>query len=406
MSAFTELKKVKSLWHPITDEDFDIDTSKPFFLLTEEGSLDIINSKEDWSGLFDDPGVIVDENGKFLERGKEYLRSVYFAYMYIDEQFYEAIKPFKRQYIEECKGEKERPYLFVKYVEGDMTALDFFDFDMDGFLSPSRLQHLTRVGQQENVFDDLSVDYVVNLKHCIETNPQTIFLESAKPSTAYVVTSGEYSDYHIDGVFSDKKKADFFADKDVERNVEEYDVDDEQMLREKQWYKVDIYIGESLEVKRTSIADLNYTACNKYFDAVKFTKTNSSRFYSFFLAAINRSKAKAIALERFHALLPIESSHFPKLRMVRIVSPYRHYKVWESLVFGYFDYKAYFRSFIQEHAQDLFLKVKDFLPIPLTQEEQDGIDWQNLSEEYCLQVMRKHGLNIEDKQDLSWDYYE
>ena len=283
-----------------------------------------------------------------------------------------------------------------------MNIIGIGDYNVDGTL-PRNITFAANCGKDGTL---VPIKYVVNLENCPATNPQTIFLESAKPSTAYVVTSGEYSDYHIDGVFSDKKKADFFANKDYERSVEEYDVDDEQMLREERWYKVDIYIGESLEVKMASVTDLAYTSFSKYFDAVKFTKTDGSEFYSFFLAAINRSKAKAIALERFHALLPVESSHFPKLRMVRIVDAYRHYKVWESLVFGYFDYKAYFRSFIRERTQDLFLKIKDFLPKPLTQEEQDSIDWQNLSAEYCLQVMRKHGLNIEDKQDLSWAYYE
>lgn len=209
-------------------------------------------------------------------------------------------------------------------------------------------------------------------------------------------------------MFSDKEKADFFADKDSDRGVEKYDIDDEQMLRQENWYEVEIYIGQSLEPKDVSVRDLSYVSGNKLFDAVMFSKTEEDRrYFSFYLAAVNRSKAKAIALERFHALLAVESSHFPMLRCVRIVNPWRSYKIWESLVFGYFDYKAYFCPCDGiEKTQDLFMKIKDYLPTPLTEEDENSIDWQNLTEEVCLQLMRSHGLDIELKKDLSYDFYD
>ena len=180
------------------------------------------------------------------------------------------------------------------------------------------------------------------------------------------------------------------------------------MLRQENWYDVKIYIGESLEIKDVSVLKLSYNSGNKIFDAVMFSKTGKdNRYFSFYLAAINRSKAKAIALERFHALLAVESSHFPMLRCVRIVDPWRDYKIWESLVFGYFDYKAYFCPCDRiEKTQDLFMKIKDYFPIPLTEEDENGIDWQNLTEEACLQLMRSHGLDIELKKELSYVYYD
>lgn len=75
-------------------------------------------------------------------------------------------------------------------------------------------------------------------------------------------------------------------------------------------------------------------------------------------------------------------------------------------MFGYFDYKAYFRPCGIEKTQDLFMKIKDYLPIPLTEEDEDSIDWQNLTEETCLQLMRSHGLDIELKKDLSYNFYD
>ena len=180
------------------------------------------------------------------------------------------------------------------------------------------------------------------------------------------------------------------------------------MLRQENWYEVKIYVGESLETKDVSVLKLSYNSGNKIFDAVMFSKPEGdSRYFSFYLAAINRGKAKAIAFERFHALLAVESSHFPMLRCVRIVCPWRSYKIWESLVFGYFDYKAYFCPNDKiETTQDLFMKIKDYLPMPLTEEDENNIDWQNLTEDTCLKLMRGHGLDIELKKDLSYVFYD
>lgn len=45
----------------------------------------------------------------------------------------------------------------------------------------------------------------------------------------YVVTSGEYSDYRIEKVFSSKSKAHMYSLLDPDRQVEEYDVDDMEL---------------------------------------------------------------------------------------------------------------------------------------------------------------------------------
>ena len=336
------------------------------------------------------------------EEGKEYFRDNYFGYMYLDEEFYKAIDWAKGEYIEEVKGERERPALFVMHETGPMV-FDRFSFGPSGSPAYDGTPNLRRDFAAK--YPDLyRVEYIVNLNHVSETDMSALFRAPIdEPKTAYVVTSGEYSDYRVDGVFSDKEKAEFFADKDNDRSIEEYDIDDEQLLRQENWYEVKIYVGESLEPEDFFLLKLSYTAGNKPFDAVMFSKTeNDNRYFSFYLAAINRGKAKAIALERFHALLAVEPSHFPMLRWVRIVDTFRNYKIWESLVFGYFDYKAYFCPVGIEKTQDLFTKIKNALPIPLTEEDEDSLDWQNLTEETCLQLMRSHGLDIELKKDLSY----
>nr|DAK84808.1 MAG TPA: hypothetical protein [Caudoviricetes sp.] len=399
MSLYTELEKNKSLWHPITDEDFDIDFSKPVVLCEADCSLSLVDGIEDMYDHADDWDFYDKEAQNLTEKGKDWFRDMYFGYMYIDDEFYEAIKPFsKNDSIDQVKGVTERPDLFVKYKDGEFRLFCSYDFDMDGSYEKSWLTSF--IG-----YTGSPIEYVVNLRCCPRTTMHVLFAQPVVPlRTAYVVTSGEYSGYHIDGVFSDEEKANLFADKKSDRGVEEYDIDDEQMLRQEDWYEVKIYVGESLEPKDCRVLNLSYTAGNKPFDAVMFSKTgDDNRYFSFYLAAINRGKAKAIALERFHALLAVEPSHFPMLRWVRIVDPFRNYKILESLVFGYFDYKAYFCPLGRiERTQDLFMKIKDFLPIPLTEEDEDSLDWQNLTEETCLQLMRSHGLDIELKKDLSY----
>ena len=406
MSIYTKQEKKKSLWHPITDEDFDIDFSKPFIVCCDDASLFIVKDLADMFYYMGEDRFYDVKAQSLTKEGKEQFREDYFGYMYLDDDFYNAIDCAKGECIEDVKGDRERPDLFVMYESGP-KVVDRFDFGPSGTPAYGGAPLLRRdfAARHPELYH---VEYIVNLNHVPETQLSALFRAPLdEPKTAYVVTSGEYSDYHIDGVFSDKEKAVFFADKDNDRSVEEYDIDDEQMLRQEDWYKVEIYVGQSLESKDVSVRKLSYNSENKPFDAVMFSKTQEDRrYFSFYLAAINRGKAKAIALERFHALLAIESSHFPMLRCVRIVDPWRTYKIWESLVFGYFDYKAYFRPSGIEKTQDLFMKIKDYLPIPLTEEDEDNIDWQNLTEETCLQLMRSHGLDIELKKDLSYNFYD
>ena len=406
MSIYTKQEKKKSLWHPITDEDLDIDFSKPFIVCCDDASLFIVKDLADMFYYMGEDRFYDVKAQSLTEEGKEQFREDYFGYMYLDDDFYNAIDCAKGECIEDVKGDRERPDLFVMYESGP-KVFDRFDFGPSGTPAYGGAPLLRRdfAARHPELYH---VEYIVNLNHVPETQLSALFRAPLdEPKTAYVVTSGEYSDYHIDGVFSDKEKADFFADKDNDRSVEEYDIDDEQMLRQEDWYKVEIYVGQSLESKDVSVRKLSYNSENKPFDAVMFSKTQENcMYFSFYLAAINRGKAKAIALERFHALLAVESSHFPMLRCVRIVDPWRRYKIWESLVFGYFDYKAYFRPSGIEKTQDLFMKIKDYLPIPLTEEDEDNIDWQNLTEETCLQLMRSHGLDIELKKDLSYNFYD
>lgn len=399
MSLYTKQEKVKSLWHPITDEDFDIDFSKPFVVCTEEMSLFIVNGLRDLYESYMDEEQFFDFKAQILsDEGKEYFRENYYGYMYLDEDFYKAIEWAKGKYLEDVKGEQERPVLFAMDKYGP-KVFDHFGFDMNGIPLYEGTPEMSRefAASHPGLYN---VEYIVNLNRVPATSLYALFVAPLdEPKIAYVVTSGKYSDYHVDGVFSDKQKANSFVNKAYDRAIERYNIDDEEQLREENWYGIDVFISKSSKVKSVLVNDL--CKSDRYFDAVSFTlREGADDCFSFYLKALNRDKAKAIALERFHALLAVESSHFPMLRWTRVRTPYCSSDGFqEGLVFGYFDYKAYL-SKRTERVQDLFMKIKDSLPIPLTDEDEDHIDWQNLTESVCLQLMDSHGLKVEMKEDL------
>lgn len=399
MSLYTKQEKVKSLWHPITDEDFDTDFSKPFVVCTEEMSLFIVNGLRDLYENYMDEEQFFDFKAQTLsEEGKEYFRDNYYGYMYLDEDFYKAIEWAKEKYIEDVKGERERPALFAMDEYGP-KVFDHFGFDINGIPLYEGTPEMSRefAASHPGLYN---VEYIVNLNRVPATSLYALFVAPLdEPKIAYVVTSGQYSDYRVDGVFSGKEKANSFAAKAYGRAIERYNIDDEEQLREENWYGIDVFISKSSKVKSVLVNDL--CKSDKYFDAVRFTlREGADDCFSFYLKALNRDKAKAIAIERFHALLAVESSHIPMLRWTRVRTPYCSSDGFqEGLVFGYFDYKAYL-SKRTERVQDLFMKIKDSLPIPLTDEDEDHIDWQNLTESVCLQLMDSHGLKIEMKEDL------
>jgi hypothetical protein len=82
----------------------------------------------------------------------------------------------------------------------------------------------------------------------------------------FIVTSGEYSDYHIEGVFSTKKLAEEFAAKGS-GNVEEYDLDarTKDQVREVFCVEIDLHTGEiNREDSVERLCGDRYTEVNIY----------------------------------------------------------------------------------------------------------------------------------------------
>lgn len=141
MSVYTEQKKIKSLWRPITDDDFDIDFSLPVLLFSHEGSITFVKSKDELEDFFDGCEIF-EEDGKSITNDlKDHFRDFYFGYMYVDEAFFNAVEPFKGKCIEDVKGTNERTAMFVMFDDGDMDVLDIFDFRQDGTLYSHSLSH-------------------------------------------------------------------------------------------------------------------------------------------------------------------------------------------------------------------------------------------------------------------------
>ena len=74
----------------------------------------------------------------------------------------------------------------------------------------------------------------------------------------YVITSGEYSDYGIDAVFTDKALAEEYADRNPSRRIETYEANKEvPEPAEVRWYYVNI------NTKDTSRIGVGYEMCEK-----------------------------------------------------------------------------------------------------------------------------------------------
>ena len=127
----------------------------------------------------------------------------------------------------------------------------------------------------------------------------------------YIVTSGEYSDYHICAVFSNKEKAEEYVQyHGTEHSVEEYCIDEEIKSDVKLW-RIIFYIknGEVIEACPTE-----YRAEEKC-DTCKVCETlRSELIIYFYVTSETSNKAIKIASERWAA---IKSNDYIWLRLTR-----------------------------------------------------------------------------------------
>ena len=114
----------------------------------------------------------------------------------------------------------------------------------------------------------------------------------------YIVTSGEYSDYHIDAVFSTQKLAeDYIQQNGTDYKIEEYNLDEEIDRNTKLW-RVEFDVNDG-EFKEASVRDY---AKDYFRDICKVSDYFRSRRISFFVDADTMDRAVKIASERFAAV--------------------------------------------------------------------------------------------------------
>lgn len=117
----------------------------------------------------------------------------------------------------------------------------------------------------------------------------------------YIVTSGEYSDYEIDAVFTTREKAvDYVEQHGTDCNIEEYNLDEEVEKRTQLW-SIEFCVEDGKLCKayptsyeRSKVID----TCSIFFTFVK-------SYIRFYIDADSMDRAVKIARERFAAVKTI-----------------------------------------------------------------------------------------------------
>lgn len=159
----------------------------------------------------------------------------------------------------------------------------------------------------------------------------------------YIVTSGTYSDYKIDAVFSTEDNAKAYLDKygDYDnRQIEEYDTDIEDTNRETAIYSVHIN-SKSIEVRRDDSHSMP--------DTIRAYKSycGSGLGYILTVETDGAERAKKIVLERLMQVKAMQYL-FPRLNEECV-----GYKVYTSTIWHYPAYNF--------HTKEIILKEGEFL---------------------------------------------
>ena len=138
-----------------------------------------------------------------------------------------------------------------------------------------------------------------------------------KKQQIFIITTGEYSDYSIDRVFSTRQKAVEYLDtQDDDYRLEVFDID-EPIERRTQLYKISFELDKK-KVWRVStyydkrLKDLIHIG-ERYFNNVKTL--------DIYIESDSRKRALKIASERYGAIIAGEQTMYPYLR----VGVLRHY---------------------------------------------------------------------------------
>ena len=167
----------------------------------------------------------------------------------------------------------------------------------------------------------------------------------------FIVTTGEYSNYSIDRVFSTRQKATEYLDtKDNDYRLEVYDID-EPIKRETQLYRI------SFRLDKKKVVDVDIYWKDSYKDLIHINDLcyNNEQTLDIYVESDSRKRALKIASERYGAIIAGEQTMYPYLR----VGVLRHYGNMRP---AFFDFNTGELVLIDDHqlAVELpsFIKVK------------------------------------------------
>lgn len=148
----------------------------------------------------------------------------------------------------------------------------------------------------------------------------------------YIVTSGEYSDYQINVVFSTIEKAEEYVDaQGSDYRVEEYPVDDAEVKKNESIWLVSVNwkTGNADSANPDSFSDDN----TDKIDTVQYDESYGGGYLTFVLMSDSMARAKKVAHERFMQVKALHAVKFPLLKQRCVIE--------KPLLFAYSIYPLY-----------------------------------------------------------------
>jgi len=178
----------------------------------------------------------------------------------------------------------------------------------------------------------------------------------------YIVTSGSYSDYHIEAVFSTKEKAEEYiqnnCDDDV-NEIEEYEMD-EKSERKTATYLCSVNTKTNKITVESRSEDKNCSNERKK-DTMKFSEFGFDDCVYFYISTDTLDKARRITAERWAQVKALWQTCFPRLFEKCVVE--NHSLNWSDFKYADIDYPTY--NFI---TKEIVLKKGQYLVEDLEKE--------------------------------------
>ena len=166
----------------------------------------------------------------------------------------------------------------------------------------------------------------------------------------FIVTSGEYSDYTIERVFSTREKAMEYLDtQDDDYRLEVYDID-APIERRTKLYRISF----SLEKKAAAEVTLHWSLSLKDLICARTAFGTGKKVLDIYVESDSRKRALKIASERYGAVIAGEKSMYPFLRVEVL-------RCYDERIPAYFDFKT--GDLVLFEGQELCMELPSFIKV-------------------------------------------